>query len=62
MKAWSWLKGELPQGYVQFHMKCDLVRYGNKVETIMKIYTHSLLGENILEDVQKKSLKEVTCK
>ncbi len=38
MRAWSWLKGELPQGHVQFDMKCDLVRYGNKVETIVKIY------------------------
>jgi hypothetical protein len=38
MKAWSWLKGGLPQGHVQFDMKCDLVRYGNKVEMIVKIY------------------------
>ncbi len=51
MRAWSWLKGRLPQGHAQFDMKCDLVQYGNKVETIVKIYTHSLLGENIFEDV-----------
>ncbi len=38
MRAWSWLKGELPQGHVQFDMKCDLVQYENKVETIVKIY------------------------
>jgi hypothetical protein len=53
IRAWSWLRGGLPQGHVQFDMKCDFVQYGNKVETIVKIYKQNLLGENILEDVKK---------
>ncbi len=57
MKVWSWLKDELPQGYVQFNMECDLVRYENKVETIMGIYSWNLLGESKFEGVRKPSQK-----
>jgi hypothetical protein len=38
LKAWSWLKGGPPQGYVQFDMECDLMQYENKIETIMGIH------------------------
>jgi hypothetical protein len=55
LKAWSWLTYEPLQGHVQFEVECDLVRYENKVETTEKIHRLNLLGENILEGVQKPS-------
>jgi len=54
-KVWSWLKGGPLQSYVQFEMKCDLMQYENKVETIEGIHLLNLLGENNLECVKKKS-------
>jgi hypothetical protein len=39
LKVWSWLKGGLPQGYVQFDVEFDLVQYENKVETFIKIHS-----------------------
>jgi hypothetical protein len=57
LKVWSWLRGKPLQGYVQFDMGCDIERYGNKVETTMKIHLQNLLGENYFESVQKPSLK-----
>ncbi len=36
-------------------MECDLVQYEKKVETIAKIHSHNLLGENNLEYFQKPS-------
>jgi hypothetical protein len=38
LKFWSWLKGELPQGYMQFDLECDFMQYENKVETIVGIH------------------------
>ncbi len=38
-------------------MGCDLVRYENKVETIVGMHSQNLLGENNLEGVQKPSEK-----
>jgi hypothetical protein len=38
-------------------MECDLVRYENKVETIMGIYSWNLLGESKFEGVRKPSQK-----
>ncbi len=35
LRAWSWLKGKLPQGHGQFNVDCDLMRYEYKFETIM---------------------------
>jgi hypothetical protein len=57
LKVWSWLRGELFQGYVQFDMGCDLVQYGNKVETIAGIHLQNLLGENNLKGFLKTSQK-----
>jgi hypothetical protein len=57
LRAWSWKKGEPFQGYVQFDVGCDLVQYGNKVETIVGMHSQNLLGENNLEGVQKLSQK-----
>jgi hypothetical protein len=54
---WSWLKGGLLQVHVQFNMECDLVQYEKKVQTIVKIHSQNLLGENNLEKVQKPSDK-----
>jgi hypothetical protein len=46
LKAWSLLKGVLPQGYVQFNVECDLVQYGSKIEIIVEIHLRYLLGKN----------------
>jgi len=51
LRFWSWLKGELPQGYMQFDVECDLMRYESKVETIVGIHSQNLLGENNLGGV-----------
>jgi hypothetical protein len=51
-------KRRLPQGYVQFDMECDLMRYESKVETIVGIHLWNLLGENNFEGVQKPSQKD----
>jgi hypothetical protein len=51
LKAWSWLKGGPPQGYVQFDMECDLMQYENKVETIMGIHLQNILGKNNIKGV-----------
>jgi hypothetical protein len=37
--VWSWLRGGLPQGYVQFDVERDLVQYESKVETIMGVHS-----------------------
>ncbi len=55
LKAWSWLRDESLQGHVQFEVECDLVQYENKIETTEEIHKLNLLGENILEGVQKPS-------
>jgi len=55
LKAWSWLKGELFQGHVQFRVGCDLLRNENKVETIKGIHSLNLLRQNNLEGIQKPS-------
>jgi hypothetical protein len=57
LRAWSWWKSELLQGYVQFDVGCDLTWYGKKVETIVRIHLQNLLDENNLEGVQKPSQK-----
>jgi hypothetical protein len=36
-------------------VECDLVQYENKVETVVKIHSHNLLGENNFEIFQKPS-------
>jgi hypothetical protein len=36
-------------------MECDHVQYENKVETIERIHSLNLLGENSFENVQKPS-------
>jgi hypothetical protein len=54
-KAWSWLKGELLQGRVQFGVEYDLVQYENKIGTIEEILSLNLQGENNFEGVQKPS-------
>jgi hypothetical protein len=38
-------------------MGCDLVQYGNKVETIAGIHLQNLLGENNLKGFLKTSQK-----
>jgi hypothetical protein len=53
LKVWSWLKGKPFQGYVQFNVGCDLIQYGNKVETIVGIHLQKNSGENSFEGVQK---------
>jgi hypothetical protein len=55
LKAWLWLKSELPQGYMQFNVECDFMQYDNKVETIVRIHFWNLLGENNFGSVQKPS-------
>ncbi len=57
LKAWTWLRDELLQGYVQFDMGCDLAQYGNKVERIMGIQLQNLPSENNFENVLKPSQK-----
>jgi hypothetical protein len=42
LKAWTWLKDEPLQGYVQFDMGCDLAQYGNKVKRTMGIQLQNL--------------------
>jgi hypothetical protein len=61
LKVWSWLRGGLPQGYVQFNMECDLVRYENKVETIMRIH-HGILWVKANLKVFKDHPKRTTCR
>ncbi len=56
----------MPQRHVQFDVKCDLVQYGNKAETIVGIYLQNFMGENSPEGVQKPSQNDhlqinVTC-
>ncbi len=55
LKAWLWLKSELPQGYMQFNVECDFMQYDNKVETIVRIHLRNLLGENNFGSVQRPS-------
>jgi hypothetical protein len=49
--------GDPLQGYVQFNVGCDIEWYRNKIETIVGIHLHNLLGENNFESVQKPSWK-----
>jgi hypothetical protein len=46
LKAWSWLKGGLLEGHVQFNVECDLAQYENKVKTTRGIHAWKILGEN----------------
>ncbi len=55
MKAWSWLKGGPFQGYMQFRVECDPMRYENKVGTTQGIHLLNLQGENSPKGVQKPS-------
>jgi hypothetical protein len=38
LKAWSWLKGRLLQGCVQFGVECDPMQYESKVGITKGIY------------------------
>ncbi len=58
LKAWSWLRGGLFQGHLQFGVECDHMRYENKVGTIERIHLLNLQGENNFESVQKPSRKD----
>jgi hypothetical protein len=58
MNVWSWWKGKLPQGYVQFNMECDLMWYENKVEITVGIHLQNLMGENNFGGVQIPSHKD----
>jgi len=42
LKAWSWLRGGLLQGRVQFGVECDHVQYENKVGTTKGIHSLNL--------------------
>jgi hypothetical protein len=53
LKAWSWFKSKLFQRYVQFDVGCDLAKYGNKVETNVKIHLQNFPTESNFESVQK---------
>ncbi len=53
LKAWSWLRGGLLQGRMQFGVECDLMQYENKVGTIGEIHLLNLQGENSLKGVKK---------
>jgi hypothetical protein len=55
LKAWSWLRGGLLQGCVQFGVECDHVQYENKVGTTKGIHSLNLQGENSPKGVQKPS-------
>jgi hypothetical protein len=59
LKAWSWLRGGLLQGRMQFGVECDLVQYENKDGTIEGIHLLNLQGENSPKGVQKPSQKLV---
>jgi hypothetical protein len=51
LRLWSWLKGGLPQGYMQFDVECDLMRYESKVETIVGFHLQNLLSESNFKGV-----------
>jgi hypothetical protein len=55
LNASSRLKGEPPQGHVQFEVECGAMQYENKVETIEGIHLLNLLSENNPKGVQKPS-------
>jgi hypothetical protein len=46
LKAWSWLRIGLFQGYVQFGVECDPMQYDNKIWTTKGIHLLNLQGEN----------------
>jgi hypothetical protein len=52
LKAWSWLRGGLLQGHMQFGVECDFVQDENKIETIKGIHSLNFLHENNFESVQ----------
>jgi hypothetical protein len=55
LKVWSWLRGGLLQGHVQFGVECGHVQYENKVGTTEGIHLLSLQSENSFKGVQKSS-------
>jgi hypothetical protein len=55
LKAWSWLKGRMLQGCMQFGVECDRVQYENKVGTTERIHLLNLQGENNPNGAQKPS-------
>jgi hypothetical protein len=61
LRAWSWLRGKPPKGHVHFNMECDLVRYENIIETIVRIHSQNLLGENNPE-MFKNYFRKNTCR
>ncbi len=67
---WTLVEGlvmvNMPQEHVQFDVGCNLVQYGNKVETIVGIHLQKIMGENSPKSVQKPSQNDhlqinVTC-
>lgn len=61
LKVWSWLKGGLLQGHVQFNMECDLVQYEKKVEIVVKS-TRKIFWEKIISKEFKNHPKKTICK
>jgi hypothetical protein len=58
LKVWSWLNSGPFLGCMHFEVEYDPVRYENQIETIKRIHSFNLQGENSFEGVQKPSQKD----
>jgi hypothetical protein len=60
-RAWSWLRGEPPQGHEQFDMECDLVNMKTKLKQLWES-THKIFWVKIILKVFQNHPRNITCK
>jgi hypothetical protein len=60
-EVWLWLRGGLPQGYVQFNVECDLMQYDTKLKQLWES-TCGIFWVKTISRVFKEHPKKTICK